>query len=63
MIDDDLIVTRPGHSILKKNLAYETLSETEWAPPIGDSAFIPNVFVNIANYIEQKIEAMTYYHS
>lgn len=40
-------------------MAYETLSETEWAPPFGDDAFIPTVFDDIEDYIENKKKAFS----
>lgn len=44
-------------------LAYETLSETHLAPPYLAPPFQPNVFVNITETIEQKIQAMQAYKS
>lgn len=44
-------------------MAYETLSETEWAPPRGDTWFVPNVYLNIADYLDAKLEAMCGYAS
>lgn len=44
-------------------LSYETLSETEWAPPFGDDMFIPNVFKNITDFIDLKKEAMSCFTS
>lgn len=53
-----LVAARPIYnSTVKKILAYETLSETEWAAPFGDDAFIPTVFENIEGFIEKKLEA------
>ena len=42
---------------------YETLSETEFAPALTENVFIPNVFVDISEFIEQKIEIMKIYES
>lgn len=42
---------------------YETLSETEWNIPSVDNAFIPNVYVDITETIDQKLEAMKCYQS
>jgi LmbE family N-acetylglucosaminyl deacetylase len=53
-----LVAARPIYnSTVKKILAYETLSETEWAAPFGDDAFIPTVFEDIEGYLEKKLEA------
>ena len=48
---------------LKAIYAYETLSETEWNIPSADNLFVPNVWVDITNYIDKKIEAMECYES
>ena len=55
-----LVAARPinGCSV-KKILSYETLSETEWSPPHGDAVFIPTVFVDISEYLETKIAALS----
>lgn len=59
-----LVAARPvGDYSVRKILAYETLSETEWAPPFGDDAFIPNEFVNIEEQLELKKKAMACYAS
>jgi LmbE family N-acetylglucosaminyl deacetylase len=44
-------------------LCYETPSATEWAGPFPESAFVPNVFVDISDHIETKLEAMAAYPS
>ncbi|HEY2882259.1 MAG TPA: PIG-L deacetylase family protein, partial [Pirellulales bacterium] len=42
-----LVAARPiGLAKVNRILAYETLSETEWAPAINAASFQPNVFVN-----------------
>lgn len=57
-----LVATRPvGNSSIKKVLCYEAPSSTEWGSPFGESAFIPNVFVDIESTIETKIGAMKEY--
>lgn len=43
--------------------AYETLSETEWNLPSIDNAFIPNVWCDITDTIDKKIEAMKCFES
>ena len=48
---------------IKKNLMYETLSETEFSPALSENAFIPNVFVDISDYMEKKLEIMSIYSS
>lgn len=44
-------------------LAYETLSETNWNAPYLSPAFVPNVFVDITDTLEVKLEAMRMYKS
>ncbi|MBX9454637.1 MAG: PIG-L family deacetylase [Rhizobium sp.] len=39
-------------------LAYETLSETNWNAPYLTPAFVPNVYVDISDELERKLEAM-----
>ncbi|MBN2070242.1 MAG: PIG-L family deacetylase [Candidatus Krumholzibacteriota bacterium] len=48
---------------IKKILMYETLSETEFAPPLPGNVFSPNLFVDISDQIEKKIEIMKIYSS
>ena len=43
---------------VKKILAYETLSETDFSLRPDQSMFKPNFFINIENQIEDKIEIM-----
>jgi LmbE family N-acetylglucosaminyl deacetylase len=59
-----LVAARPinGCSV-NQILCYETLSETEWSDPFGDSAFIPTVFVDITDYLDYKLKAMNCYQS
>lgn len=57
-----LVAARPvGNYTVRSIYAYETLSETEWAPPYGDDAFIPDHFVNIEPYFQSKLDAMSCY--
>ena len=41
----------------------ETLSETEFAPSTKEDNFISNVFVDISEYFEKKIEIMKVFES
>lgn len=62
VFDSTMVATRPAHHpFIKKVLAYESLSETEWAAPFAENAFIPNVFVNISRTLETKLKAMSEY--
>lgn len=59
-----LVAARPINNCpVRRLLCYETLSETEWAPPFGDDTFIPTVFVDISSYLDRKIEAMACYRT
>ena len=48
---------------VKRIYAYETLSETGINYPDVAKAFIPNVFIDISDFIEKKIEALNCYKS
>jgi len=62
VFDATMVATRPAHyPFIKKVLAYESLSETEWAAPFVENAFIPNVFVDISRTLETKLKAMSEY--
>ncbi len=50
-------------SFIKEINSYETLSETEFVPPFQSSAFVPNVFCNISDYLPEKLEIMKIYKS
>jgi LmbE family N-acetylglucosaminyl deacetylase len=56
-----LVATRPLYPELKKILSYETLSVTDWGELINP--FIPNVYVDISETFEKKIESMKAYAS
>lgn len=48
---------------IRRILMYECLSETEYAPPLAENIFAPNIFSDITNYLERKIEIMQIYQS
>jgi LmbE family N-acetylglucosaminyl deacetylase len=48
---------------LKTIYAYETLSETEWNIPSVENVFIPNVWSDISNYLDIKLQAMNCYQT
>ena len=41
----------------------EVLSETDFAPSTKEDSFIPNLFVDVSNFFEKKIEIMKEYKS
>jgi len=49
------------YPFIRRILMYETLSETEFAPPLPKYAFLPNVFVDITDFFERKCESMLLY--
>ena len=51
------------YPFIKKIYMMETLSETEFAPSIKEDSFVPNVFIDISNYMDKKIEIMKVYES
>lgn len=54
-----LVAARPlAHCPVRRILAYETLSETEWAPPQKDAVFYPTVFIDVAEHLQKKLDAM-----
>lgn len=59
---------RGNHPALPRNmirevLCYETPSSTEWAPPLPANAFLPNVYVDIKDYLDRKLSALQCYEN
>lgn len=50
-------------NFIKKILMYETVSETDALISLIENAFLPNIFVDISNYIGKKLEIMSIYKS
>jgi len=44
-------------------LCYETPSSTEWAPPLYGNAFLPNIYVNIRDFLDKKLSALECYEN
>ena len=62
--DAAMVALRPnGKNKVRRILAYETMSETDWNIPNTQNAFIPNVFEDIGAYVVQKTEALMMYRS
>lgn len=53
---------QPGQPV-RTVLEYETASETEWAAPEAAEWFVPNVYVDIGEHLDAKLEAMACYAS
>ena len=51
------------YPFIKKIYMMETLSETEFAPSTKEDSFIPNIFVDISDFMDKKIEIMKVYES
>lgn len=56
--------TKPFRAnFVKRILMYETISETDALTSLIESAFLPNTFVDISNYIGKKLEILSIYKS
>lgn len=51
------------YPFVNKIYMMETLSETEFAPSTKEDSFIPNVFVDISEFFEKKIEIIKVFES
>jgi len=51
------------YPFIKKIYMIETLSETEFAPSTKEDSFIPNVFVDITDFMDKKLEIMKVFKS
>ena len=49
------------YPFIRRVFMYETLSETDYAPPFCETAFFPNSFSDISPFLERKIEIMRHY--
>ena len=59
-----MVAARPRHAEAPKLiLAYETLSETNWLAPGITPAFVPNMFIDISDTIDAKIDAFAAFES
>lgn len=62
VVDAAMVALRPKYfPQVKRIYGYETLSETDWNAPNMQNAFVPNVFVDITDYLKGKLEALSYY--
>lgn len=51
------------YPFIKTILMYECISETEFAPALAEKVFMPNYFVDISDFLEEKINLMKIYNS
>ena len=67
VFESGLVVSRTKpNSFIKKVLSYETLSETEWGNQKiqnMEDVFLPNVYIDISDTVDSKLEAMKCYAS
>ena len=64
VFESALVATRPVPGVdIELVAAYETLSETHWNAPYIEPNFTPNLVIDIDNFIDQKIAALTCYQS
>jgi len=65
IFEASMVITRPVGVGKKINLvaAYETVSETHWNAPHIEPNFTPNMFVDITDTLDKKIDAMKCYPS
>ena len=62
--DSAMVALRPKYKhVVRKIYAYETLSETGWNVPCVQNEFIPNAFVDISDYLGEKLNCMDFYKS
>jgi N-acetylglucosamine malate deacetylase 1 len=57
-----MVATRPspGASV-QTVMCYETASSTEWAAPFTGKTFAPNLYIDITDTLDKKVEAMSVY--
>lgn len=59
-----MVAARPnGSTHIARLLCYETLSETEWGTPPSGNAFVPDVFIDISDFLPAKLAAMACYRT
>lgn len=51
------------YPFIKEIRLYETISETDFAPALPGQTFVPNIYNNITDFIDQKCSIMEIYHS
>lgn len=57
-----LVAVRPYSApSVKEILMFETPSSTEWSSPLLTISFQPNLFVDVSNFLERKLEAFSCY--
>jgi LmbE family N-acetylglucosaminyl deacetylase len=60
------VAWRPSSTVgvgVREVYAYEVLSETHWNIPYVEAGFLPNVWVDISEHLDTKLEAMKCFKS
>ena len=64
IFDSSVVACRPiSKDSPKLVLTYETLSETHWNVPGIEPSFVPDYFIEIDNFIDKKLYALSKYQS
>lgn len=59
-----MVALRPKYQhTVRRVFSYETLSETGWNAPNTQNEFIPNVYVDISEQLQAKLEALKVYQT
>ncbi len=51
------------YPFIKKTMMCEVISETDFSPALPENIFIPNVFVDISDFIDQKLTILKLFES
>lgn len=63
-VDAVMVALRPKYShVVDRVYAYETVSETGWDIPNVINEFIPNVYNDISDYLDKKLDALAVFKS
>lgn len=63
-VDAAMVALRPKYDhMVRRIYSYETLSETGWDIPSVTNEFIPTIFCDVTEYLENKLEAMKLFTS
>jgi LmbE family N-acetylglucosaminyl deacetylase len=64
VFESTIVATRPiNNQTLKSIYTYETPSSTEWSSMELNDKFVPNLFIDISEFMDQKIKAIEAYES
>lgn len=64
IFESTMVAVRPAtNSSIKKVICYNTPSSTEWNIQQGHTAFMPNMYVDITEFLDKKLEALHQYKS